>query len=722
VGKAILLHYEQGLGDTLQFARLAHAVAAQGARVILEVQAPLHALLRRSFAPIEVYCAGEPLPPCDYQCPLLSVPSVLGITLDNVPAPIPYLIADESLRLRWLERIGSAQGLRVGIAWAGSETHRYDRNRSVPLAVLAPLLGVPGARCYSLQKGPAAHQAQEGRLRDALIDWTDELASFDDTAALVACLDLVVTVDTAVAHLAGALGKPVWLLTPFAPDWRWLLERADSPWYPTMRLFRQRDPRDWGSVVEDVRTDLTRLCADRPAAPAPQGADREVERRKGVVARRETDRARWSDERQLDPAWERRAAVAADHVPAGSKVLDLGCGAMTLERHLPFGCTYLPVDIVARDERTRICDFNSDALPSAEGASIVIALGVLEYVYDVGAFLAGIRRYGLPVVLSYCCADLAPDVDRAALGWVNHLTRRGLVEALAAAGLHVRAERRIDSLQLLLQLAPHATRVERSPRVAVLSFNNVGNFGDRLGYHLVNEILPAHATVTHAHFRPWDVPDEAFDLLVLGAGNSLFEPLLTDRLGALLDRVPAAVGVFGTQYREELDARKLGGVLDRLACWYARSEEDLLLYAGGRGNAKHLGDWLVSAFPMAHGRDQRVLNVGDEIWQDLPLDRTIQRIQAHRQVRSTRLHPLLGALTSAESVAYVEQRETPTRTPSGKFRSMLIDVFGRTYPEDEFFAVDRDAVARYKRHVQSAMAGMRAELASLLGAPPGAAG
>ncbi|MFO1361145.1 MAG: tetratricopeptide repeat protein [Burkholderiales bacterium] len=715
-GRSILLHYEQGLGDTIQFARLAHAVAALGARVMLEVQAPLHALLRRALAPLEVLRAGDPLPTFDYQCPLLSVPGALGIALDDVPAAVPYLAADEALRLRWRERIGGAQGLRVGIAWAGSATHRYDRNRSVPFALLAPLLGVPGVRGYSLQKGAAARAAGETRGGDALIDWTDELASFDDTAALVACLDLVVTVDTAVAHLAGALGKPVWLLTPFAPDWRWLLERADSPWYPTMRLFRQRAPRDWGGVVGDVRAELARLCADRAAAP--QRAAREAERRRSVVARRETDRARWSDERQLDPAWERRAALAADHVAAGSKVLDLGCGAMTLERHLPFGCTYLPVDLVARDERTRVCDFNRDGLPSADGATVVVALGVLEYVYDVGAFLAGIRAFGLPVVLSYCCADLGPQVDRAALGWVNHLTRRGLAEALAAADLHVRAESRIDEMQVLLRLAPRAPRAERSPRVVVLTFNNVGNFGDRLGYHLVNEILPAHATVTHAHFRPWDVPDEPFDLLVLGAGNSLFAPLLTDRLGALLARAPAAVGVFGTQYRAELDARRLGGILDRLAAWYARSEEDLLLYAGARGNAVHLGDWLVSAFPMARGRDERVLNVGDEIWQDLPLDRTIQRIQAHRQVRSARLHPLLGALASAERVAYVEQRETPTRAPSGKFRSMLIDVFGRTYPEDEFFAVDRDAVARYKRQVQSAMGGMRAALASLVGAPP----
>jgi Flp pilus assembly protein TadD len=717
-GRTILLHSEQGLGDTIQFARFAPMIAAAGVRVLLEVQPPLHELLRHSLAGIEVFRNGEPLPAFDCQCPLLSVPRALDITLDTIPAHIPYLHADEARQSEWRRRVGGTAALRVGIAWAGSPTHRYDRTRSIRAETLRPLLEVGGTRFYSLQKGPGADEARALGAGAALADWTDELGDFADTAALVACLDLVVTADTAVAHLAGALGKPVWLLTPFAPDWRWLLERADSPWYPTMRLFRQRDARDWGHVVADVRAALTTLCAGASGVNGPAHAGGEGTRRKRVVAQRATDLVRWSDERQLDPAWERRAALAADHVPAGSKVLDLGCGAMTLERHLPFGCDYAPVDVVARDERTRICDFNREELPPADGASIVAALGVLEYVFDPPAFLRRLRAYRLPVVLSYCPADFAPQVDRPALGWVNHLTRQDLVEALGAAGFHVRAEQRIDDVQMLLKIVPDPIPAVRSARVAVLSFNNVGNFGDRLGYHLINELLPAHATVSHVHFRPWDVPDEAFDLLVLGVGNSLFGPLLSAELDALLARVPAAVGVFGTQYRDELDARRLAGVLDRLTTWYARSEEDLLLHARGRDNARHLGDWLVSAFPMARAHDDRVLNVGAEIWQDLPLDRTIQRIQAHRRVHSTRLHPLLCALTSAERVAYAEQRETPTGHPSGKFRSMLIDVFGRTYPENAFFEVDRDAVMRYRRHVQSAMAGMRAELSSLLGRPP----
>jgi tetratricopeptide (TPR) repeat protein len=709
-GKSILLHAEQGLGDTIQFARLAPLVAAAGAGVLLEVDAPLYELMRDAFPGVEVFARGQRLPAFDCQCPLLSVPRVLGITLENVPARVPYLAPDEARLREWQARIAGPPARRVGLAWAGSPTHRYDRTRTIPAAALRPLIDAANARFYSLQKG----QGSDGAQTLGLTDWTGELASFADTAALVACLDLVVTADTAVAHLAGALGKPVWLLTPFAPDWRWLLERTDSPWYPTMRLFRQRRAGDWGEVVEAVRA---ALAGDSASAAAPP-AGGEGARRKRAAAGRRTDLARWSDARQLDPAWARRAALAADHVPAGAAVLDLGCGAMTLERSLPFGCAYLPVDVVARDERTRVCDFNREPLPPAPGATLVAALGVLEYVFDPVAFLRQLGAYALPVVLSYCPADLAPGVDRGALGWVNHLTRQGLVDALRDAGLHVRAERRIDELQLLFSLAPRPTRGERSPRVAVLSFNNVGNFGDRLGYHLVNEIVPAHATLTHAHFQPWDLPDERFDLVILGIGNSLFQPLLDDRLAAALERAPAAIGVFGTQYREAIERAALDRVLDRLVTWYARSEEDALLYGGARSNVRHLGDWLAAAFPMTRARDPRVLEIGDEIWQELPLDRTIQRIQAHRHVRSKRLHPLLCALAAAETVAYTEQRETPARTPSGKFRSLLIDVFGRTYPEETAFEVDSAAVMRYKRHVQAATARLRAELESLLGAGP----
>ncbi len=267
-------------------------------------------------------------------------------------------------------------------------------------------------------------------------------------------------------------------------------------------------------------------------------------------------------------------------------------------------------------------------------------------------------------------------------------------------------------------LAPPPHRL-RPCRVLVLSAFRVGNFGDRLGYHLINEILPAHATVHHVYvnfalgYQIEGIPEGDFDLLVLGVGNSLFGNVFSDSLLQLLERAPRAIGIFGTQYREILDPGRMSAVLDRLQTWYARFEEDFLIYGKGRRNAVHMGDWFVSAFPMTKGEIAEPLVIGDEIWNEAPLDRTIQRIQAHRYVFSTRMHPLLCAFTSAEQVAYREQRSfisDPRAGASGKFRSLLIDVFGRTFPEDKYFMVDRAAVVAYKFKVQQAMAEMRRTL------------
>ncbi len=191
--------------------------------------------------------------------------------------------------------------------------------------------------------------------------------------------------------------------------------------------------------------------------------------------------------------------------------------------------------------------------------------------------------------------------------------------------------------------------------------------------------------------------------------------MINDGLWALLDRAPRAVGIFGTQYREKTDPTRMAGLLDRLHTWYARFEEDILWYGKGRSNVIHLGDWLVSAFPMSRGDNPDTLTIRDVIWNDLPLDRTIQNIQSYRSVFSTRMHPLLCAFTSAEKVAYEEQQQGNDGIYSGKFRSLLIDVFGRTFPPNEFFSVDRAAVIAYKVKVQKAMTAMRVALAELCG-------
>jgi tetratricopeptide (TPR) repeat protein len=261
--RVILLHAEQGLGDTLQFCRYVPLVGA-GARVVLEVQAPLVRLLLRLPGVAKLVTRGDRLPPFDLHCPLLSLPRALGTTLDTIPGTTPYLAADAALAAKWRERLAGLAGLRVGLVWAGGRRPDpnlaiVDRRRSIALDRLAPLGAVPGVSLVSLQKGPASRVDPPPDL--ALHDFTAELQDFADTAALVDGLDLVISVDTAVVHLAGALGKPVWLLNRFDTCWRWLLGRDDSPWYPQLRQFRQPTPGDWDSVIREVRDSLQLLAA-----------------------------------------------------------------------------------------------------------------------------------------------------------------------------------------------------------------------------------------------------------------------------------------------------------------------------------------------------------------------------------------------------------------------------------------------------------------------------
>jgi hypothetical protein len=212
---------------------------------------------------------GDPLPDFDMHCPLLSLPLAFGTTLETVPAQIPYLGAPEAKASAWRERLGTHKKKRIGLVWAGNPrkelpgSNRIDRLRSMAFERLAPLLGIAGCEFYSLQKGDdAVAQLRESPLRHHVIDWTDDLHDFSDTAALVDNLDLVIAVDTSVAHLAGALGKPFWLLNRDGTCWRWLFGRDDSPWYPTARQFRQDDSRDWDGVIARVAAALADYVRD----------------------------------------------------------------------------------------------------------------------------------------------------------------------------------------------------------------------------------------------------------------------------------------------------------------------------------------------------------------------------------------------------------------------------------------------------------------------------
>lgn len=268
-GKSLLLYAEQGLGDTLQFCRYAKLAKARGARVVLAVQRPLLKLLAPVTGVDQLVAKDGRLPKTDYYCPLMKLPGGFNADLNNIPAAIPYIQSDPALAARWRKRLGTVGGasgardttrLRIGVAWSGNPAHGNDLNRSLTLDALLPLLNFE-AEWFSLQKevraADAATLARHARFTP-LVHLGEHIRDFSDTAALVEHMDLVISVDTSVAHLAGAMGKPVWILLPFNPDWRWLLKRTDSPWYPTARLFRQPAIGDWAGVMAAVGKALTR--------------------------------------------------------------------------------------------------------------------------------------------------------------------------------------------------------------------------------------------------------------------------------------------------------------------------------------------------------------------------------------------------------------------------------------------------------------------------------
>jgi len=254
-GKALLLHSEQGLGDTLQFIRYAPLLAAQGARVVVELPRALMALLADMQGVSQFIEQGQALPACDYHCPLLSLPLAFGTTLSSIPAPVAYVRSLPSKHAQWAATLGAKTGLRIGIAWSGSTGHKNDHNRSITLAELLQHLP-PGPQYISLQKELREVDQATLRANPQLRHFGPELADFTDTAALCDLMDIVISVDTSVAHLSAALGQTTWVLLPYSPDWRWLLERPDSPWYPSVRLYRQDSGMRWAGVLQLLRDDV----------------------------------------------------------------------------------------------------------------------------------------------------------------------------------------------------------------------------------------------------------------------------------------------------------------------------------------------------------------------------------------------------------------------------------------------------------------------------------
>ena len=261
-GKTILLHAEQGLGDTIQFCRYAKLVQELGARVLLQVPKALMGLLKGLEGVDQLFAKGSELPEFDYQCPLMSLPLALKTTVETIPAPIPYILSDLGLQNKWRQHLGD-EGFKVAICWQGSTKGKVDVGRSFPVGLFEGLSKIDGVRLISLQKNEGVEQLKnlpEGMRVETLPDNFDSGDnSFLDSAALMKCVDLVITSDTALTHLAGALGVKTWLPLKYVPDWRWMLDRSDSPWYPNHRLFRQTIRDDWASVFKEIEYELKSL-------------------------------------------------------------------------------------------------------------------------------------------------------------------------------------------------------------------------------------------------------------------------------------------------------------------------------------------------------------------------------------------------------------------------------------------------------------------------------
>jgi tetratricopeptide (TPR) repeat protein len=263
-GKTILVHVDEGFGDTIQFARYLPLLAARGAHVLLVVDGPAYPLLSDLAGVSQCFAyPANTLPPFDFHCPMSSLPLAFATRLDTIPSGVSYLPAPAESRVQaWESRLAPRHRLRVGLVWSGNPNHRNDRNRSIPLRTLSRILDADAA-FVSLQKDPRPDDKAFLLESTGILDLTADLTDFTETAALLRCLDLVITVDTSVAHLAGAMGCPTWILLPYAPDWRWLLDRDDSPWYPAVRLFRQPKPRDYDSVIDRVGAELTAMISKR---------------------------------------------------------------------------------------------------------------------------------------------------------------------------------------------------------------------------------------------------------------------------------------------------------------------------------------------------------------------------------------------------------------------------------------------------------------------------
>ncbi|HXZ46639.1 MAG TPA: hypothetical protein VEH02_07920 [Pseudolabrys sp.] len=417
-----------------------------------------------------------------------------------------------------------------------------------------------------------------------------------------------------------------------------------------------------------------------------------------------------SPEADKDP----RAELAAQFIPWGARVLDLS-GSAALGHHLPNGCSYSGIAGIGGKRPALACDLNTGDFPTDAAAQcdIIVMLGVLEHTADVENLFTHLRFCKRDIILSYRATDLTKDLDRAAFS--NHLSFYDLALLFERYGFRIECTAPLDETQVLMRITPKKWLTPLTAcNIAVISGEDGGDFVGRLGCRMLDALLPGEAEVHRLTLPTLGQARDSYDLVVLGTGNGLLPPSLGDDLLNVISRGKAAIGIFGTLGRELIQRPALDRLLDRLDTWFARYEDDVLVYGRGRNNVVHLGDWLIDQFPLARAVDDEPLVIGNEAGSELAVDRAISAIQRHKQVYSVLPAPLLCALTSAEIAAYGEAPGPQPDLAFGQFRSMLIDIFGRAYPEKKFFLVDRDAVARYKARVHRNVGKVGARIGAVL--------
>jgi len=423
------------------------------------------------------------------------------------------------------------------------------------------------------------------------------------------------------------------------------------------------------------------------------------------------DRQPTSARAKSDP----RAELAAHFIPAGARVLDFGASP-ALRALLPNGCNYVTGSPAGKKRQARAIDLSIDEFPTeaATRADVIVMLGVLERVKDIESLFTHLRFCRRDIILSCYPTDFAK-TGRRTKDFVSQMSLCDLALLFDRYGFRIESTAPVDEAQMLMRLTPTERLAPVAAcNVAVISGNDANDLAARLGRQLINTILPGECRVHHLDPATLAQAQHNYDLVILGAGSSLFPPLLGEGVLDVVSRAASAIGIFGTQGRELIARPEFDRILDRLDTWFARYEDDVLMFGRDRKNVVHTGDWLIDQFPLARATNDEPLVISGDLGPEFALDRAISTIQQHRQVYSTVPAALLCALTSADLAAYAEMPAQQPDLSAGQFRSMLIDIFGRTWPQQKFFLVDRDAVIRYKTRVHQNVSKIRARIGAIL--------